>query len=87
MISLGYGYSAVLMSWLIERFVPQLKDKRTISLAISLLLAVTLGTAHAYLWVSKYLDSMFGRALNHLTAWRHFYGCLFLLLLHARAKK
>lgn len=54
MISLGYGYSAVLMSWLIERFVPQLKDKRTISLAISLLLAVTLGTAHAYLWVSKY---------------------------------
>lgn len=48
MISLGYGYSAVFMSWALERFVPPLTQKRTLSLAITLSAAVALGTVNAY---------------------------------------
>ncbi|WP_112478875.1 sensor histidine kinase [Vibrio variabilis] len=54
MISLGYGYSAVFMSWALERFVPALAQQRTLSLAITLSVAVALGTVNAYFWVSKY---------------------------------
>lgn len=54
MISLGYGYCAVFMSWGLERFVPKLAQQRTLSLAITLSAAVALGTVNAYYWVSKY---------------------------------
>ncbi|MCE4935221.1 sensor histidine kinase [Aliivibrio fischeri] len=53
-ISLGYGYSAVLCSFVLENKVPTLK--KAYSTVLAMMLSITLGTFHASLWLNKYED-------------------------------
>ncbi|AAW87803.1 two component sensor histidine kinase [Aliivibrio fischeri ES114] len=53
-ISLGYGYSAVLCSFVLENNFPTLK--KAYSTVLAMVLSITLGTFHASLWLNKYED-------------------------------
>ncbi|MBP3140012.1 sensor histidine kinase [Aliivibrio fischeri] len=53
-ISLGYGYSAVLCSFVLENNFPTLK--KAYSTVLAVVLSITLGTFHASLWLNKYED-------------------------------
>ncbi|TGA68367.1 sensor histidine kinase [Aliivibrio fischeri] len=53
-ISLGYGYSAVLCSFVLENNFPTLK--KAYSTVLAMMLSITLGTFHASLWLNKYED-------------------------------
>ncbi|MDD9174080.1 sensor histidine kinase [Aliivibrio finisterrensis] len=53
-ISLGYGYSAVLCSFVLENNFPTLK--KAYSTVLAMVLSITLGTFHASLWLNKYDD-------------------------------
>ncbi|MUK78040.1 sensor histidine kinase [Aliivibrio fischeri] len=53
-ISLGYGYSAVLCSFVLENNFPTLK--KAYSIVLAMVLSITLGTFHASLWLNKYDD-------------------------------
>ncbi|MUK47882.1 sensor histidine kinase [Aliivibrio fischeri] len=53
-ISLGYGYSAVLCSFVLESNFPTLK--KAYSTVLAMMLSITLGTFHASLWLNKYED-------------------------------
>ncbi|MUK45098.1 sensor histidine kinase [Aliivibrio fischeri] len=53
-ISLGYGYSAVLCSFVLEKNFPTLK--KAYSTVLAMVLSITLGTFHASLWLNKYDD-------------------------------
>ncbi|MFA0442647.1 hypothetical protein BCU70_02755 [Vibrio sp. 10N.286.49.C2] len=53
-ISLGYGYSALFFSWLIERWLPKIAAMRIASLVMSISGAVCLGTINAYFWLRQY---------------------------------
>ncbi len=53
-ISLGYGYSAVLCSFILENNFPTLK--KAYSTVLAMVLSITLGTFHASLWLNKYDD-------------------------------
>ncbi|MCE7577705.1 histidine kinase [Aliivibrio fischeri] len=53
-ISLGYGYSAVLCSFVLESNFPTLK--KAYSTVLAMVLSITLGTFHASLWLNKYED-------------------------------
>ncbi|EHN68111.1 sensor histidine kinase [Aliivibrio fischeri] len=53
-ISLGYGYSAVLCSFVLENNFPTLK--KAYSTVLAMMLSITLGTFHASLWLNKYDD-------------------------------
>ncbi len=53
-ISLGYGYSAVLCSFILEHNFPTLK--KAYSTVLAMVLSITLGTFHASLWLNKYDD-------------------------------
>ncbi|OCH29134.1 ATPase [Aliivibrio fischeri] len=53
-ISLGYGYSAVLCSFALENNFPTLK--KAYSTVLAMMLSITLGTFHASLWLNKYED-------------------------------
>ncbi len=51
-ISFGYGYSAVLFLFMVERFFPRLNKFYTTILAM--LMSITLGTINTSYWISKY---------------------------------
>ncbi|OED55807.1 ATPase [Aliivibrio fischeri] len=53
-ISLGYGYSAVFCSFVLENNFPTLK--KAYSTVLAMVLSITLGTFHASLWLNKYED-------------------------------
>lgn len=54
LISLGYGYSAVVCSWVLERLFP--KIKKAYLMLIAMVFSIGLGTLHASYWLTKYAD-------------------------------
>lgn len=55
LISLGYGYSAIISSTLLIQFMPSIN--RHSETAFSLICSVILGTLNAWFWLNSYIDN------------------------------
>ncbi|CED57442.1 two component transcriptional regulator [Aliivibrio wodanis] len=53
-ISLGYGYSAILSAYILDKLFPMIR--KVYSSAIAMVFTVIFGTLHAFIWLKKYDD-------------------------------
>ncbi|MGF1910957.1 histidine kinase [Vibrio kasasachensis] len=53
--SLGYGYSAIISSTVLERLMPNMSTR--VDIALSLICSIILGTLNAWFWLNSYIDN------------------------------